>query len=110
MVLFCFPHAQPTKFMVGTEQGAILLCNRKVKNPLDRIVSAFTGHHGPIYSLQVRLEYRIYYSRKFSLDFIFVISFTESPKMKNHENLDTTMMTCSGHTTKIRPQKYAFKA
>ena len=39
--------------MVGTEQGAILLCNRKGKTQADKITNAFTGHHGPIYSLQV---------------------------------------------------------
>lgn len=44
---------QPTKFMVGTEQGAILLCNRKGKTQADKITTAFIGHHGPIYSLQV---------------------------------------------------------
>lgn len=41
--------------MVGTEQGAILLCNRKGKTPAEKITLAFTGHHGPIYSLQVRI-------------------------------------------------------
>ena len=44
---------QPTKFMVGTEQGVILSCNRKAKTPQDKITNAFTGHHGPIYALQV---------------------------------------------------------
>ena len=45
---------QPTKFMVGTEQGVILLCNRKAKNPQDRIAAGFSGHYGPIYALQVK--------------------------------------------------------
>ena len=47
--------------MVGTEQGVILLCNRKAKNPQDKIAAGFTGHHGPIYALQVRecwIKYR----------------------------------------------------
>ena len=48
-------HVQPTKFMVGTEQGVILSCNRKAKNPQDKITAAFAGHHGPIYALQVIL-------------------------------------------------------
>ena len=43
--------------MVGTEQGVILLCNRKAKNPQDRIAAGFTGHHGPIYALQVRKKF-----------------------------------------------------
>ena len=47
---------QPTKFMVGTEQGMILLCNRKAKNPQDRIAAGFSGHYGPIYALQVKIK------------------------------------------------------
>ena len=31
------------RFMVGTEQGCALLCNRKAKTPADRIVAAYTG-------------------------------------------------------------------
>ena len=42
----------PTKFMVGTEQGIVLMCNRKAKNPADRIGTAYVGHHGPVYSIQ----------------------------------------------------------
>lgn len=37
------PQAGPTKFMVGTEQGAVLAGNRKAKNPGDRIIGAYTG-------------------------------------------------------------------
>lgn len=46
------PTAGPTKFMVGTEQGVVLSCNRKAKHPADRVGSAFPGHHGPVYSLR----------------------------------------------------------
>lgn len=46
------PSAGPTKFMAGTEQGTVLLCNRKAKNPADRVSGSFLGHHGPVYSLQ----------------------------------------------------------
>lgn len=42
----------PTRFMVGTEQGTILSCNRKAKSPAEKIVSVYTGHHGPVYALQ----------------------------------------------------------
>ena len=42
----------PTKFMVGTEQGIVLMCNRKAKNPSDRIGTSYIGHHGPVYSIQ----------------------------------------------------------
>lgn len=46
------PAAGPTKLMVGTEQGTVLLCNRKAKNPADRVAAAYVGHHGPVYALQ----------------------------------------------------------
>lgn len=47
--------------MVGTEQGAILLCNRKGKTQADKITHAFVGHHGPIFSLQVsRINNELY--------------------------------------------------
>ncbi|XP_074647572.1 dynein intermediate chain 3, ciliary-like isoform X2 [Tubulanus polymorphus] len=42
----------PTKFMVGTEQGTILSCNRKAKTPAEKIVNVWGGHHGPVYALQ----------------------------------------------------------
>lgn len=42
----------PTKFMVGTEQGNVISCNRKAKTPLDKISATFTGHIGPVYALQ----------------------------------------------------------
>jgi len=44
--------AGPTKFLVGTEQGTVLLCNRKAKGPGDKIGAVYPGHHGPIYALQ----------------------------------------------------------
>jgi len=43
--------AGPLKFLVGTEQGYILSCDKKSKNPNDRIQTVFSGHYGPIYSL-----------------------------------------------------------
>ncbi|XP_075135471.1 dynein axonemal intermediate chain 2 [Leptodactylus fuscus] len=42
----------PTKFMVGTEQGMVISCNRKAKTPAEKIVCTYSGHHGPIYSVQ----------------------------------------------------------
>ena len=39
--------------MVGTEQGLILLCNRKAKTPQEKISSAFSGCLGPVYALEV---------------------------------------------------------
>ncbi|GLI59067.1 hypothetical protein VaNZ11_000900 [Volvox africanus] len=45
-------NAGPTNFMVGTEQGQIFSCNRKAKNPVDRVKYVLSGHHGPIYGLR----------------------------------------------------------
>ncbi|CAF1551371.1 unnamed protein product [Adineta ricciae] len=42
----------PTKFMVGTETGRIVLCTRKVKGDAERINVVYPGHDGPIYSIQ----------------------------------------------------------
>jgi dynein intermediate chain 2 len=42
----------PTKFMVGTEQGSILMCNRKGKSAADKVGTVYSGHHGPTYALQ----------------------------------------------------------
>lgn len=35
--------AGPTKFMVGTEAGAVLSCNRKGKTPADRVGTSYCG-------------------------------------------------------------------
>lgn len=43
---------QPTKFMVGTEQGLVVSCNRKAKTPSEKMVCTFGDHHGPVYALQ----------------------------------------------------------
>ena len=45
---------QPTKYMVGSENGSIYMCNKKAKNPNEKITHTYLGHHGPIYALQVR--------------------------------------------------------
>lgn len=42
----------PTKFMVGTEQGSVLSCNRKAKSPSEKIVCSFSQHYGPVYAVQ----------------------------------------------------------
>jgi len=42
----------PTKFMVGTEQGSIISCNRKAKTAADKIAALYTTHSGPIYALE----------------------------------------------------------
>lgn len=38
--------------MVGTEQGTIISGNRKGKSPPEKIVCSYSGHFGPVYSLQ----------------------------------------------------------
>lgn len=43
----------PSKYMIGTEQGTILSCNRKGKTQADKLgPNTFNGHHGPVYSVQ----------------------------------------------------------
>lgn len=46
------PQAGASKFMVGTEQGLVLSCNRKAKNAADRVAGSFGGHHGPVAALR----------------------------------------------------------
>lgn len=43
---------QPSKFMVGTEQGLVVSCNRNAKTPGEKIVRTYSGHLGSIYALQ----------------------------------------------------------
>lgn len=43
---------QPTKFMVGTEQGLVVSGNRKAKTQAEKMVCTFEGHQGPVYALQ----------------------------------------------------------
>ncbi|KAI9138568.1 WD40-repeat-containing domain protein [Paraphysoderma sedebokerense] len=47
-----FETTMPTKFMVGTEAGLVVMCNKKAKNPSERISHTYHGHHGPIRALQ----------------------------------------------------------
>ncbi|NXJ70223.1 DNAI2 protein, partial [Rostratula benghalensis] len=46
-----FEPTMPTKFMVGTEQGIIIACNRKAKTPPEKITSTYSSHIGPVYAL-----------------------------------------------------------
>ncbi|KAI9199587.1 WD40-repeat-containing domain protein [Polychytrium aggregatum] len=47
-----FETTMPTKFMVGAENGSIFMCNKKAKNPSEKITHTYPGHHGPVYALQ----------------------------------------------------------
>ncbi|NXE43159.1 DNAI2 protein, partial [Ptilorrhoa leucosticta] len=46
-----FAPAMPTKFLVGTEQGTIISCNRDSKTPPEKIAHIFSGHLGAVYSV-----------------------------------------------------------
>ena len=37
---------------MATEQGTVVSCNRKAKNPADRIGMSYEGHSGPVYACQ----------------------------------------------------------
>lgn len=48
-----YDFSMPTKYLVGTEEGTVISCNRKAKNPADRIVQTYQGGHvGPVYSVK----------------------------------------------------------
>ncbi|XP_069581767.1 dynein axonemal intermediate chain 2 [Brachyistius frenatus] len=47
-----FEATMPTKFLVGTETGLVLSCNRKAKTPAEKVVCTYDGHLGPVYALQ----------------------------------------------------------
>ena len=49
------------KFLVGTEQGKVVACNRKAKNPADRIGTIYEGHCGPVYALQRNIFFPKYF-------------------------------------------------
>ncbi|XP_044269333.1 dynein intermediate chain 3, ciliary [Tribolium madens] len=42
----------PTRFMVGTEQGKVISCNRKGKTPQEKMMGRFAAHYGPVLALQ----------------------------------------------------------
>lgn len=44
-------HRAAAQFLVGTEQGKVVACNRKAKNPSDRVGTIYEGHCGPVYAL-----------------------------------------------------------
>ena len=50
------PQAGPTKFMIGTEQGNIMTCNRKAKNPQDRVGASFPGVYLSLQLCSVSLD------------------------------------------------------
>ncbi|KAB0792213.1 hypothetical protein PPYR_14172 [Photinus pyralis] len=42
----------PTRFMVGTEKGVIISCNRKGKSPGEKMATKFHAHLGPVLAIQ----------------------------------------------------------
>lgn len=51
----------PTKFMVGTEQGVVVSCNRKGKTVAEKIGACYNAHHGPVYALERNPFYNKYF-------------------------------------------------
>ncbi|NXM51781.1 DNAI2 protein, partial [Illadopsis cleaveri] len=46
-----FVPTMPTKFLVGTEQGIIVSCNRDAKTPPEKIANIFSSHIGAVYTV-----------------------------------------------------------
>ncbi|XP_066188546.1 dynein axonemal intermediate chain 2 [Sylvia atricapilla] len=46
-----FVATMPTKFLVGTEQGIIISCNRDAKTPPEKIANIFSSHIGAVYTV-----------------------------------------------------------
>ncbi|XP_063223643.1 dynein intermediate chain 3, ciliary [Bacillus rossius redtenbacheri] len=42
----------PIRFMVGTENGSVISCNRKGKTPAEKMIAKYSAHVGPVYALQ----------------------------------------------------------
>ncbi|GMH43207.1 hypothetical protein BSKO_11129 [Bryopsis sp. KO-2023] len=84
------PAAGLTKFMIGSEHGTILNCNRKAKNPADRVGASYPGHHGPVYGLK-----RNPFSPKYFL------SIGDWTARVWNEDLKVPLMTTSYHTSNI---------
>lgn len=42
----------PTRFMVGTEDGVVISCNRKGKTAMEKMTARFNAHKGPVLALQ----------------------------------------------------------
>lgn len=41
----------PTRFMVGTENGVVISCNRKGKSPGEKMALRFNAHLGPVLAM-----------------------------------------------------------
>lgn len=48
----CFFSEQPTKFLIGTEAGTILSCNRKLKTSAERIQHTYSAHFTRVCSIK----------------------------------------------------------
>lgn len=51
----------PAKYMIGTEQGTVLSCNRKGKLQEKIGSNTFNGHHGPVYTVQRNPQHPKYF-------------------------------------------------
>lgn len=47
-----YESTMPAKFQVGTEQGKVVLFNRKGKTPQEKIAATYNAHLGPVYACE----------------------------------------------------------
>eukprot|EP00040_Diaphanoeca_grandis_P015603 m.79778 g.79778 ORF g.79778 m.79778 type:complete len:597 (-) comp25247_c1_seq1:98-1888(-) len=47
-----YESTMPTKFQIGTEQGQVVLFNRKGKTPQEKIACTYNAHLGPVYAVE----------------------------------------------------------
>lgn len=47
-----YESTMPTKFQIGTEQGQVVLFNRKGKTPQEKISCTYNAHLGPVYAVE----------------------------------------------------------
>jgi len=47
-----YESTMPTKFQIGTEQGQVVLFNRKGKTPQEKIAATYQAHLGPVYAVE----------------------------------------------------------
>lgn len=47
-----YESTMPTKFQIGTEQGKVVLFNRKGKTPQEKISATYDAHLGPVYACE----------------------------------------------------------
>ncbi|XP_077593619.1 dynein axonemal intermediate chain 2-like isoform X5 [Stigmatopora nigra] len=51
-ISLAYDQSTPDTFLAGTEQGAVVYCDRAGKSAGEKIVCTYDGHHGPVYAIQ----------------------------------------------------------